>query len=96
MGVIELQDMAVATSGNYRHFRDVGGRTVSHTMDPRTGVPLENDVASVSVLAPRCMTADAWATALMVMGVEAGLEVAQVQGIDIIFVLLDGTVRSTL
>lgn len=96
MGVIELQDMAVATSGNYRHLRDVGGRTVSHTMDTRTGAPLENDVASVSVLAPRCMTADAWATALMVMGVEAGLETAQVQGLDVIFVLQDGCVHSTL
>lgn len=96
MGVIELQDMAVATSGNYRHFRDVGGRTVSHTIDPRTGVPLENDVASVSVLASRCMTADAWATALMVMGVEAGLEAAQVQALDAIFVSQDGSVRSTL
>ena len=96
MGVFELRDMAVATSGNYRHCRDVRGRTISHTMDPRTGVPLENDVASVSVLAPRCMTADAWATALMVMGVEAGLEAANVQGFDVIFVLLDGTVRSTL
>lgn len=96
MGVIELQDMAVATSGNYRHFREVGGRTVSHTMDPRTGAPLENDVASVSVLTPRCMTADAWATALMVMGVEAGLEAARGQGIDAIYVLRDGAVRSTL
>ena len=96
MGVLELQDMAVATSGNYRHFREVGGRTVSHTMDPRTGAPLQNEVASVTVLAPRCMTADAWATALMVMGVEAGLEAARAHGFDVIFVLQDGTVRSTL
>ncbi len=87
MGVLELQDMAIATSGNYRHFREVGGRTVSHTIDPRTGAPLENAVASVSVLAPRCMTADAWATALMVMGVEAGLEAARAYGFDVIFVL---------
>lgn len=96
MGVLELRDMAVATSGNYRHFREVDGRTVSHTINPRTGAPLQNEVASVSVLAPRCMTADAWATALMVMGVEAGLDAAQAQGFDVIFVLQDGTVRSTL
>lgn len=96
MGVIELQDMAVATSGNYRHFREVGGRTVSHTMSPRTGTPLQSEIASVTVLASRCMIADAWATALMVMGVEAGLEAAQVQGIDVIFVLQDGSVRSSL
>ena len=96
MGVIELQDMAVATSGNYRHFREVDGRTVSHTINPRTAAPLENEVASVSVMAPRCMTADAWATALMVMGVEAGLEAARAQGFDVIFVLQDGAVHSTL
>jgi thiamine biosynthesis lipoprotein len=96
MGVLELQDMAVATSGNYRHFREVGGRIISHTIDPRTGVSLLNEVASVTVLAPRCMTADAWATALIVMGVEAGLEAAQAHGFDVIFVLQDGSVRSTL
>lgn len=96
MGVLELQDMAVATSGNYRHFREVGGRSVSHTIDPRTGAPLQNEVASVSVLAPRCMTADAWATAVMVMGIEAGLEAARARGFDVIFVMQDGVVHSTL
>lgn len=96
MGVIELQDMAVATSGNYRHFREVCGRTISHTMDPRTGAPLQNEVASVTVLASRCMTADAWATALLVMGVETGLEAARAHGFDVIFVLQDGDVHSTM
>ena len=96
MGVIELQDMAVATSGTYRHFREVDGRTVSHTMDPCSGRPLDNDVASVTVLASTCMMADAWATALMVLGVEAGLEAARGQGIDAIYVLQDGNLHSTL
>lgn len=96
MGVLELQDMAVATSGNYRHFTEVDGRTVSHTIDPRTGAPLDNDIASVTVLAATCTEADAWATALMVIGVKAGLEAARVYGFDVIFVLQDGEVRSTL
>jgi FAD:protein FMN transferase len=96
LGVLELQDMAVATSGNYRHYREIDGRIVSHTMNPCTGAPLDNEVASATVLAPTCMRADAWATALMVMGVEVGLKVARSNGFDVIFVLQDGSVRSTL
>jgi thiamine biosynthesis lipoprotein len=96
MGVLELQDMAVATSGHYRHYREVDGKIISHTMNPRTGAPLENGPASVTVLAPTCMTADAWATALMVMGVEAGLKIARAQRFDVIFVLRDGSVQTTL
>lgn len=96
MGVIELQDMAVATSGNYRHGRDVGGKWVSHTMNPRTNAPLENAVASVTVLAPTCMAADAWTTAFMIAGPELGLDQARAMKMDVIFVLDDGSVHSTL
>ncbi|WP_291546741.1 FAD:protein FMN transferase [Bosea sp. (in: a-proteobacteria)] len=92
MGVIELEDRAVATSGNYRHYRDIGTRTISHTMDPRSGQPLENGLASVTVLADTCMEADAWATAFLVMGDVAGPRLAQVMGMDAIFVLANGTV----
>lgn len=96
MGVIELSDMAIATSGNYRHWVEMDGRTVSHTMQPGTNAPLENDIASVSVIAPTCMAADAWATALLVRGVDAGLTLAKMHGLDAVFVRNDGTVRSTL
>ena len=96
MGVIELTDMAVATSGNYRHWAEVAGGIVSHTMDPERQVPLANGVASVSVLAPTCMAADAWATALLVLGAEAGLRKAREAGLDAIFVLEDGSVQGTL
>lgn len=93
MGVLELTNIAVATSGTYRHFHDVGGRRVSHTMDPRLGKPLDNPIASVTVLAPTCMTADAWATALMVAGPAPGLELARRAGVEAIFVLRDGTIH---
>jgi thiamine biosynthesis lipoprotein len=96
MGVIELTDMAVATSGNYRHWVDVGGKTLSHTMNPKTGAPLRSSLASVSVLAATCMEADAWATVLMVLGEKAGQQTAKKLGIDAIFVRRDGTVLSTL
>lgn len=69
-----LIGQAVATSGDYRQgFRDAQGRWRSHTLDPRTGVPVEHALASVSVLHPSCAEADALATALFVMGPEAGL-----------------------
>lgn len=93
MGVLELTNIAVATSGTYRHFHDVEGRRVSHTMDPRSGAPLDNRTASVTVLAPTCMAADAWATALMVAGPAPGLELARRAGVEAIFVLRDGTIH---
>ncbi|WP_211313991.1 FAD:protein FMN transferase [Humitalea rosea] len=96
MGVIELTDMAVATSGNYRHWVEVEGKLLSHTMDPATREPIDNGIASVSVLAAECMAADAWATAFMVLGVEAASKLAAASGMGTIFVFNDGTVRSTI
>lgn len=96
MGVIELTDMAVATSGNYRHWVEVDGQLLSHTMDPRTLRPIANGIASVSVLAGTCMAADVWATAFMVLGAEAARKLAAGQGLDMILVFDDGTVCSTL
>ncbi|MBX9873577.1 MAG: FAD:protein FMN transferase, partial [Beijerinckiaceae bacterium] len=96
MGVIELEDRAVATSGNYRHYRDIGARTISHTMDPRCGLPLENGLASVTVLAQTCLEADAWATALLVLGEVAGLRLARMMDMAAIFVFADGWVETTL
>ena len=96
MGVIELTDRAVATSGNYRHFRDEGGRRLSHTIDPRHGRPVANDIASVTVLAPTCMLADAWATALLVMGEHDALATARRHGLDAVMVRTDQSVAATL
>ena len=62
---LALADMALATSGDYRNFFVLANRQYSHTIDPRTGWPVEYPVTSVSVVAESCMAADAWATALM-------------------------------
>ena len=86
-GVLELQDLAVATSGDYRHFVQVGADRLAHTMDPRRAAPVRNDVASVTVLAPDCMSADAWATALLVAGGDHGLALAQRLGLEALFLL---------
>jgi thiamine biosynthesis lipoprotein len=96
IGVIELTDMAVATSGNYRHWVEVDGKLLSHTMDPATHRPTANGIASVSVLASTCMAADAWATAFMVLGAAAASKLAADRGMGTIFVLDDGAVRSTI
>lgn len=86
MGVLELEDVAVATSGGYRHCHEVAGRTVTHTMDPRSGQPLDNGVAAVTVLAENCMAADAWATALLVRGLDEGVALARRLGMSALFV----------
>ena len=68
--ILEVTDRALATSGNYRRFYYRNGRKYAHTIDPHTGQPVEHSLLSASVLAPDCATADAYATAFMVMGVE--------------------------
>lgn len=88
--LLSLQDGAVATSGDYRHGVTVQGRRLSHTMDPRRGAPLLSSPASVTVLAPTCAEADAWATALMVAGPEAGTALAARQGLSALFLMRDG------
>ena len=71
--VLALTGAALATSGDYRNLRVVAGKRRSHVIDPRTGRPLDNGVASASVVAPTCMEADAAATALMVLGPDLGM-----------------------
>jgi thiamine biosynthesis lipoprotein len=85
--ILALQDAAVATSGDYRHWVEVHGRRLSHTMDPRRGAPVLAPPASVSVVASTCAAADAWATALMVLGETAGGRLARRLGLDALFLL---------
>ncbi|MDR2220601.1 MAG: FAD:protein FMN transferase, partial [Methylobacillus sp.] len=89
-GVIELSDLAVATSGDYRRWVQVGEAHLSHTMDGRRNAPVNNMIASVTVLATDCMSADAWATALLVTGAEEGLALAQRMGLEALFLLRRG------
>jgi len=68
--IMELTDIAVATSGNYRNYKEENGKRYGHTINPRTGYPETNTLLSATVLASTCTLADAYATALMVMGEE--------------------------
>jgi thiamine biosynthesis lipoprotein len=75
--IVALHGLAIATSGDYRQYFTQDQRRVSHTLDPRTGRPVANDVASVTVLAPTCMAADALSTVLTVLGPVDGLAFAE-------------------
>ena len=90
MAVVALEDAAVATSGDYRHWIEVGTKRLSHTMDPSRGGPLARSPASVTVIAETCMAADAWATALMVKGSREGVELARQMQLNALFVERDG------
>ena len=85
--LVSREGGAAAASGDYRHWIDVQGRRLSHTMDPARGAPLAQSPASVTVLAPTCAEADAWATALMVLGAGKCGELARRLGIDALFLL---------
>ena len=75
--IVEITDAAIATSGNYRNFYYNNGKKYAHTIDPSTGYPVQHSLLSATVVANDCMTADAYATAFMVMGVEKALEIAE-------------------
>ncbi|UYY79321.1 FAD:protein FMN transferase [Sphingomonas sp. R1] len=77
---VALHGLSVATSGDYRRFFERDGRRYAHSIDPRTGWPIDNQVVSVSVLHREAMLADAWATALTVLG-PAGMVLAEQQGL---------------
>lgn len=83
--ILELEDSAVATSGDYRHFLTMRTTRLSHTMDPQRGAPLVAAPASVTVLSRSCMMADAMATALMVMGDGPGVVFATDHAISALF-----------
>jgi thiamine biosynthesis lipoprotein len=88
--IIEVQDMAVATSGDYRNYFEQQGVRYSHTIDPRTGRPITHSLASVTVLAEQCADADAWATAFMVLGDKDGMALANELAIPLYMLVKDG------
>lgn len=69
--VIQTTDISMATSGNYRNFYVKGGKKFAHTIDPRTGYPVQHSILSSTVLATDCATADAYATSFMVLGLDS-------------------------
>jgi thiamine biosynthesis lipoprotein len=75
--ILNVTDKAMATSGNYRNFYYKGGKKFAHTIDPKTGYPVQHSILSATVLADDCATADAYATSFMVMGLEKARKVLE-------------------
>jgi len=71
--IIQLKNQAIATSGNYRNYYEIDGKTYSHIIDPKTGYPVSNNIVSASVISDTCTFADGMATALMVMNIDDGI-----------------------
>lgn len=88
--VLQVTDLGMATSGNYRNFYHKDGKKYAHTIDPRTGYPVQHNILSATVIAKDCMSADAYATAFMVMGLEEAERFADAHpDIDACFIYSD-------
>lgn len=94
--IIRISNKGMATSGNYRNYRYIDGKKVAHTIDPHTGYPVKHTLLSATVIADDCATADALATAFMVMGLDASLAHCQQHSIDALFIYStdDGTLQT--
>lgn len=88
--IINIREGAVATSGDYRNFFEVGGERFTHQIDPRTGRPITHNLASVTVISASAMHADAMATAFMILGPESGLQLAERENLAAFFLVKNG------
>ena len=92
ISIIALQDRGMATSGNYRNYYVKDSVKISHTINPATGYPVNHNLLSATVLAKDCMTADAYATAIMVMGTEKGIALdSALNEIEVFLIYSDAT-----
>lgn len=85
--VVAITDTAVTTAGDYRDYFEVDGARYTHILDPLTGRPVAHNIASVTVLAPGKLTADGYATAIIVMGEERGLAFADARDLPVLMIL---------
>ncbi len=85
--VVPLTNVAMATSGDYRNFFEVKGKRYSHTIDPRSGMPVEHNLVSATVILDNCADADAWATAFMVLGPDEGMAMAEAYKIPLYMII---------
>ncbi len=89
--IVQLDDLGMATSGDYKNFFEQDGVRYSHIIDPLTGRPITHRTTSVTVLAENAMMADAWATAMLALGQEKGLELAEKHKLAVYFISRDVT-----
>ena len=84
--LLSLKNVALATSGDYRNYREIDGVAYSHTIDPSTGRPVNHQLASVTVADSECAMADGWATTLLVLGPKKGFELAVSRNLPALFI----------
>jgi thiamine biosynthesis lipoprotein len=89
--IVSLDDQGMASSGDYKNFFEEDGVRYSHILDPKTGRPITHHTTSVTVLADNAMMADAWATAMLALGQEKGLELAEQHKLAVYFISRDVT-----
>ena len=89
LDVVGVSGMGLASSGDYRNYFEQDGARYSHVIDPVTGRPITHKTASATVLAENAMLADAWATAMLILGRERGLEIAKANDLAVLFVERD-------
>lgn len=88
--ILEISNVGIATSGNYRNFYYKDGKKYAHTIDPRTGYPVQHSILSATVIARDCMSADAYATAFMVMGLDEAINITEAHhDLDAFFIYSD-------
>lgn len=88
--IVAISGKAMATSGNYRNFRIENGKKYAHTIDPRTGYPVQHSLLSATVIAENCAKADAYATSFMVMGLEKAIDQCKKDSIEAFFIYSNG------
>lgn len=88
--VVSLKNMAIATSGNYRNYLKMGDEVFGHTLNPKTGKPIQNKQVSVTVLDTKCSQADAYATALMAMPYKEAIELAEDNALKVFIIYREG------
>lgn len=89
LDVVGISNVGLASSGDYRNYFEVDGQRYSHVIDPTTGRPITHKTASATVIAENAMLADAWATAMLILGHDRGLEIAEAQDLAVLFVERD-------
>ena len=92
---LSITDVGIATSGDYRNYFEVDGTRYSHLIDPRTGYPISHDLVSVTVIHPSTAIADAWATAMAVMGTTASMSLAEERNLAIYVIRRSGDTLSS-
>ena len=88
--VVTLRNQCLATSGDDRNFREINGKRYHHIIDPRTGWPAEQQVASATLIHESCLLADGWATAMIVLGAKRGLDIARRDALEVFLITREG------